>query len=316
MGNYKIRRILPALAVIIMTGCGKSGTAESDRPNFIVQDVQTVAKSGSSDETAADAAVSEAHEAPETPLSNDGALQQNGVSTVQEDITDMENSGGADKMTADKIKSLKAQTIIELQGMDEAEINACFSYEEVPDEVFERMKGKSYGEDCNVPLSELRYVRVLHYGFDGQVHVGELVVNQAIAQDITDIFKELFDAKYPIEKMVLIDEYDGDDDASMADNNTSSFNFRLVEGTSTLSKHAFGLAIDINPLYNPYIPERAGVTEVLPVNAGEYTDRTTGCEYYILHGDICYQAFISRGFTWGGDWNVSKDYQHFSKVIE
>ena len=200
--------------------------------------------------------------------------------------------------------------------MEQEEIEACFYYEEVPAQVFERMQGKSYGEGCTVPLSELRYARVLHYGFDGQVHVGELIINKAIAEDIIAIMKELFDAEYPIEKMVLIDEYNGDDNASMEDNNTSSFNFRLVEGTTSLSRHAFGLAVDINPLSNPYLPVFNGVEKVLPENAAEYTDRMADCEYYIKHGDICYQAFISHGFTWGGDWDSSKDYQHFSKTVE
>ncbi|MDE7212099.1 MAG: M15 family metallopeptidase [Lachnospiraceae bacterium] len=200
--------------------------------------------------------------------------------------------------------------------LSEAELAACFYFEEVSDAVFARMKGNSYGEDCTVALSELRYVRVLHYGFDGAAHIGELVVNQAIAQDVRDIFKELFDAKYPIEKMVLIDTYGGDDDASMSDNNTSSFNFRTVEGTTSLSKHAYGLAIDINPLYNPYIPIRNDVAVVLPASAQAYADREAECEYYIRHGDVCYEAFVSHGFTWGGDWPTEKDYQHFSKVIE
>lgn len=219
-------------------------------------------------------------------------------------------------MSVDEMELLPAQTAVDICAFSEEEIKACFYYEEVPDTVFERMKGNSYGEDCTVPLSELRYVRVLHYGFDGAVHIGELVVNQAIAQDIIDIFQELFDAEYPIEKMVLIDVYGGDDDASMADNNTSSFNFRLVEGTTSLSKHAYGLAIDVNPLYNPYIPVWDGVQVVLPENAEAYADREAACDYYIKHGDVCYEAFVSRGFTWGGDWKTEKDYQHFSKVPE
>lgn len=219
-------------------------------------------------------------------------------------------------MSVDELSLLPSGTTVEIGMLSEAELEACFYFEEVSDAVFARMEGNSYGGDCTVALSELRYVRVLHYGFDGAAHIGELVVNRAIAQDTRDIFKELFDAQYPIEKMLLIDTYGGDDDASMSDNNTSSFNFRTVEGTTTLSKHAYGLAIDINPLYNPYIPIRNNVPVVLPASAQAYADREAECEYYIRRGDVCYEAFVSRGFTWGGDWTTEKDYQHFSKVIE
>lgn len=216
--------------------------------------------------------------------------------------------------SAEEIDLLPAGTVVDIRALSEDSIKDCFSYVKVPEAVFERMKGNSYKEDCTVALSSLCYVRVLHYGFDGEVHIGELVVNQSIAQEIRDIFLELFDAKYPIEKIVLIDTYKGDDRASMADNNTTAFNFRTVEGTKTLSKHALGLAVDINPLYNPYIPEREGVPSVLPESAAPYTDRSAECEYYIRQGDPCYEAFVNRGFAWGGDWAKGKDYQHFSKT--
>lgn len=216
--------------------------------------------------------------------------------------------------SAEEIDLLPAGTVVDIRALSEDSIKDCFSYVKVPEAVFERMKGNSYKEDCTVALSSLCYVRVLHYGFDGEVHIGELVVNQSIAQEIRDIFLELFDAKYPIEKIVLIDTYKGDDRASVADNNTTAFNFRTVEGTKTLSKHALGLAVDINPLYNPYIPEREGVPSVLPESAAPYTDRSAECEYYIRQGDPCYEAFVNRGFAWGGDWAKGKDYQHFSKT--
>lgn len=227
-----------------------------------------------------------------------------------------EKAEQVDVMSVDGMSLLPAGTVVEVGTFSKEELAACFYTEEVSDAVFRRMEGNSYGEDCTVSLSELRYVRVLHYGFDGEVHIGELVVNQAIAQDIRDIFAELFDAGYPVEKILLIDTYGGDDDASMTDNNTSSFNFRRVEGGASLSRHAYGLAVDINPLYNPYIPIRDGVQVVLPAAAAAYADREADCEYYIRQGDVCYEAFVSRGFTWGGDWTAGKDYQHFSKTVE
>lgn len=219
-------------------------------------------------------------------------------------------------MSVDGMSLLPAGTVVDIAAFSEDELAACFYFEDISDVVFERMDGNSYGENCAVGLSELCYVRVLHYGFDGEVHIGELVVNRAVAQDIKEIFMELFEAEYPIEKMLLVDAYGGDDNASMIDNNTSSFNFRRAEGMASLSKHAYGLAVDINPLYNPYIPIREGEQAVLPPDAAIYADREADCEYYIRHGDVCYEAFVSRGFTWGGDWTAGKDYQHFSKTVE
>lgn len=187
----------------------------------------------------------------------------------------------------------------------------------VEDEVFIRMYRCSYPEGCTVELSELRYVHVLHYDFSGNICEGELIVNAAIAEDIRDIFLELFYAEYPIEKVRLIDEYDADDEASMLDNNTSAFNYRTIAGTNVLSLHARGLAIDINPFYNPYVVSRSdGTTIVQPAGSEAYTDRTRTEPYIIKKADICYNAFISRGFTWGGDWNTKKDYQHFEKDID
>jgi hypothetical protein len=191
-----------------------------------------------------------------------------------------------------------------------------FYYEEITDEVKIRINGKSYGEACTIPYDELRYVKVLHWGFDGQVHEGELIVNKAIAEDIVEIFKELYELKYPIERMVLVDEYDADDNKSMAANNTSAFNYRVVDGTNKLSLHSYGLAIDINPLYNPYVRTIDGKMVVTPSNGEKYKDRTLDCKYYIDTEDPAYKAFIKRGFTWGGEWKNQKDYQHFQKTFE
>jgi hypothetical protein len=187
---------------------------------------------------------------------------------------------------------------------------------EITNEIKERINGKSYGVDCDIPYEELRYVRVMHIGFDGKSHEGELIVNEAIAEDIVEIFKELYELQYPIERMVLVDEYDADDNTSMAANNSSAFNYRKVDGTDRLSLHSLGLAIDINPLYNPYVREREGKTIITPVNGAEYADRALDCKYYILSEDPCYKAFTKRGFTWGGDWRTVKDYQHFQKEVE
>lgn len=189
-----------------------------------------------------------------------------------------------------------------------------FYYEEIPEEVKQRIEGISYKKDCRVPYSELRYVRVTHMGFDGKPHSGELIVNQAIAEDIVEIFRELYRLKYPIERMELVDEYAADDNLSMAANNSSAFNYRVIEGTDRISLHGYGLAVDINPLYNPFLHRVDGKMVITPVNGAHYADRTLDCPYFIHAQDSCYQAFVKRGFTWGGEWKDRPDYQHFQKV--
>lgn len=191
--------------------------------------------------------------------------------------------------------------------------SSYFCQQEIPDTVFERMLGKSFAEGCIIPREELRYLRVLHYNKEGQELEGELVCHQSIADDLLDIFLELYKAKYPIERMVLIDEYDADDEASMQANNTSAFNYRWASGMRRLSRHATGTAIDINPLYNPLVKHREGHIRVYPSNATPYIDRTKEFPYKIEKGDLCYRLFKQHGFRWGGDWKSSKDYQHFEK---
>lgn len=189
----------------------------------------------------------------------------------------------------------------------------CFVEEPVGDAVFARMSGKSYKTDCTVPRDELRYLRVLHYDLEGRITLGEMVCNRAIAGDLTAIFRTLYEARYPIERMVLIDAYDADDERSMTANNSSSFNFRQIAGSPKLSKHSRGLAVDINPLYNPCIRTRGGATTVEPQAGRPYADRTRNFPCKIDREDLCYKEFTRRGFTWGGDWRSLKDYQHFEK---
>ena len=192
-----------------------------------------------------------------------------------------------------------------------------FYWNELNESVIERITGKSFPSDSyNIEISyeDLAFVHVLYYNFKNEVCEGEIVCNKIIANDLVEIFEELFYSKYQIEKIKLIDEYDADDMKSMADNNTSAFNYRLVSGTNRLSNHSYGLAIDINPLYNPYIFTRNGQRQVQPYNASDYVNREKDFEHKIDHNDLCYKLFIEHGFTWGGDWHNSKDYQHFEKI--
>lgn len=194
-----------------------------------------------------------------------------------------------------------------------------FYYEPLSDDLMAFITGVSYPADGadEISYDDLVYVHVLHYNFDGEIVDGELICNKAIAQDFVEIFYELYVAEYQIEKMRLIDYYDGDDTASMLDNNTSCFNYRTVDNTTSLSKHALGLAIDINPFYNPYVRfTNDGGTIISPEGSEAYADREADFPYKIDSNDLCYQLFIEHGFIWGGNWNSSKDYQHFQKVIE
>ena len=186
----------------------------------------------------------------------------------------------------------------------------------ITEDILKRIEGKSYPEGATISIDDLRWLHVMHYGFDGEVHEGELIVNHEVAHDVLEIFKELFEIKYPIEKIRLIDEYNAEDEASMEDNNSSAFCYRTIAESDTLSNHAKGLAIDINPLYNPYVYERKdGSLFLQPENAGDYVDRDADNPYYIKKDDACYQIFINHGFTWGGDWKSKKDYQHFEREL-
>jgi len=214
------------------------------------------------------------------------------------------------------MKSIEAYavgTIIDIAEIEGDKVETLFYFEEISEEVKERITGKSYGESCNIPYEDLRYIHVLHIGFDQKTHIGELIVNAKVAEDIVEIFKELYEKAYPIERMVLVDEYDADDISSMTANNTSAFNYRVVDRSTRLSLHSYGLAIDINPLYNPYVRVIDGETVILPESGSEYADRSSDSPHLIDSTDACYLAFIKRGFTWGGEWVNSKDYQHFQK---
>lgn len=189
-----------------------------------------------------------------------------------------------------------------------------FSVDTLSNEVFSRMQGKSYAKDCSVKRSDLRYLQVMHYDAEGKVHKGELVCNKQVANDLLDIFQKLYSAHYPIEKMKLIDDFDADDERSMTANNTSCFCYRKVAGSRNLSKHSQGMAIDINPLQNPCVKQRRnGTIQIQPAAGRKYALRRLKFPYKIEKGDLCYRLFIEHGFSWGGNWRSSKDYQHFEK---
>lgn len=291
-GKYKIRRykmLLPAalLTVALLLGGCVSGKGDPDGDAF-----------GETEE----------EEGGESSEGESGGVTGTDSGKGEESVTKDREGSEIPKESAEAFGA--GGSALEVPGAFEEPV---FTSEAISDEIFARMYGKSYKEDCTVPREELRYLRISCIGFDGEPYVGELVANEAIADDLLEIFRELYEAAYPIEKMRLIDEYDADDEASMADDNTSCFNFRKVSGSERLSNHSYGKAIDINPLYNPYI-RTSGGTEVCEPAAGEpYMDRTPDFPYKIDEDDLCCRLFKEHGFTWGGDWNSVKDYQHFER---
>jgi len=209
------------------------------------------------------------------------------------------------------------QTVSEAQVTAFGGLDKCFAAEPIPDVVWARMQGKTYKENPYIGRDDLRHIRVLHWDYDNQMHIGEMICNAAIADRVATIFRQLFDAKYNIEKMLLPDVYDADDETQMRDNNTSSFCYRAIAGTTKLSKHARGLAVDVNTLYNPYFKVREdGSLFVQPATGGAYCSRDWDFPYKIDHDDLCFILFTEAGFEWGGDWKTCKDYQHFELIEE
>jgi hypothetical protein len=176
------------------------------------------------------------------------------------------------------------------------------------------MQGRSWPEGCTVRRADLRYLRLSHFDAERKEHVGEMICNKAIANDIVEIFRELYRQKYPIQRIRLMDDYEADDERAMRDNNTSSFCYRRISGSAKLSKHATGMAVDINTLYNPYVRTgKDGRRIVEPATAVKYVDRRKSFPYKIVKGDLLHRLFLQHGFKWGGSWRTVKDWQHFEK---
>lgn len=185
--------------------------------------------------------------------------------------------------------------------------------------LMDRIRNLSYNESNNTKMGfdKLSYVRVKYVNFLDQDAEGELICSNAIAQDLVEIFYALYQARYQIESIRLIDDFGADDNASMAANNTSAFNYRVTTGTTDdISEHGLGVCVDINPLYNPYVSTAAdGSPIIVPATAAQYADRTASFPHKIDENDLCYQQFTAHGFTWGGHWTSLKDYQHFEKKV-
>jgi D-alanyl-D-alanine carboxypeptidase len=166
----------------------------------------------------------------------------------------------------------------------------------------------TYRAGCPVAPSQLRTLRLSYWGFDGRSRTGVLIVHRSVTADVVAVFRRLYEARFPIRRMVSVTRYRGDDDASMAADNTSAFNCRRVSGSRSWSMHAFGLAIDVNPIENPYV--LGG--RVQPPAGRDYLNRSRGRAGMAVEGGVLVEAFAARGWKWGGRWTGSRDYQHFS----
>ena len=172
------------------------------------------------------------------------------------------------------------------------------------------MTGVSWHRGCPVPLRALRVLHVTIWGFDRAAHRGELIVHRRWAEELALVFRRIYRDRFAIRRMRPVDRYDGDDRRSMRADNTSAFNCRFVAGTSRWSQHAYGRAIDLNPVENPYV---AG-DHVSPRAGRRFADRSLDRRGMVHRGDVVWRAFHRLGWGWGGSWSFAQDYQHFSST--
>lgn len=193
---------------------------------------------------------------------------------------------------------------------DEAQVfEPVFEVDEIPEDIRLKMTDVTISAGSKMTFDSLSYLSMTYVGYDGKEYIGHMVVDSALANEVICIFKELYEVRFPIERMNLAFEYGGSDELSMQDNNTSAFNDRPITGGSGLSYHQLGRAIDINPLVNPYVKGDV----VLPAGSDNYLDREEDCTGMITADSECVRIFKKYGWTWGGDWTSLKDYQHFEK---
>ena len=183
-------------------------------------------------------------------------------------------------------------------------------------QVKQRMvKGNSWRKSCPITLKDLRYLRLTYRDFNGHSRSGELIVHKNVANEVKNIFEELYIIGYPIKKMNLVSNYKGSDWQSIEADNTSAFNCRKATGSKKWSKHSYGKAIDINPIENPYISRRGKIVhkESLQYKKRVHKNSTVAQKAVLLKHDKAVKIFKKYGWKWGGDWSNIKDYQHFSK---
>lgn len=195
-----------------------------------------------------------------------------------------------------------------------------FTTNDLPSKIIENMKQKNiWVAECPVKLEQLKLLELVHFNFNEEIKTGQMVVFGGMAEKTINVFKELFDLKFPINQIKLIDEYDGNDELSMTDNNSSCFNYRKITGSDIISIHSYGLAIDINPVQNPYlvIDKKNCSIEVFPKEGINFLNRHNQRPGMV---EPIINIFKKYGFdVWGGYWNDPIDYHHFQvdrKVAE
>jgi len=189
---------------------------------------------------------------------------------------------------------------------------AEFRVEPIAAPLLEKMRKTTWRPGCPVAPEELRQVKVTYLHYDRKPSTGILIVHKDVAREVAAIFRDLFQHRFLIERIVPVEDFGGDDDASMAANNTSAFNCRSVTGQpGKFSNHSWGRAIDINPLTNPYVKG----DHVSPPEGRNYLDRNRAVPGLIAKSSFIVQRFAQAGWKWGGDWIDLKDYQHFEKPI-
>ena len=182
------------------------------------------------------------------------------------------------------------------------------SVQPIPRQMRAQMTGVSWHAGCPVGLGELRLITLTHRGFDGRDHTGRLLANRSASAQLVTVFRRLYAARFPIRRMQPVDRYGGDDYRSIEADNTSAFNCRAATGSSRWSNHAYGLAIDVNPIENPYLSRGRSSHRA----SAPYLDRSPYRTGMIVEGGIVTRAFDARGWGWGGRWNDPTDYQHLS----
>jgi hypothetical protein len=184
-----------------------------------------------------------------------------------------------------------------------------FTIDRIPRGLAKTMTGLSFKPGCPVPLHNLRLVTAQHWGFDGRVRIGRLIVHRDVARDVASVMRRLYAARFPIRRMVPVDAYGASDFRSIEADNTSAFNCRYVDGTTRWSEHAYGRAIDVNPIENPYVSS-SGTTSHRA--SRPYLVRSPYRPGMAVEGGVLVRAFAAVGWSWGGRWSGAKDYQHFS----
>lgn len=187
-----------------------------------------------------------------------------------------------------------------------SKVTKTIKLDTIIDSDLKKIKVRSDLKNFNTIYKELSLINVYYLGYDSLVHRGQLVCHKSVANELKEIFIELYKIKFPIESVRPISLFEWNDEISMSSNNTSCFNYRTVSNSNKLSEHSKGLAIDLNPKYNPYISSKGVIS---PKN-GEYNNKNIGT---IIVDSKVISIFRDKGWKWGGNWKRSKDYQHFSK---